>query len=109
MTGVQAYVGDNYMADGLNISLILKGDVRQILRIHPDGHRTYDVLDNSGSAVPPTMILSHEDARALLDALLSRYEGASDMHTVRADLLVERARADKLTATLIGVVERRTR
>jgi hypothetical protein len=109
MTAVRAYVGDNYMADGLNISLILTGTFRQILRLNPDGTRSYDVLDDSGISVPPTMILTHEDARALLDALLSRYEGASDMHTARADLLFERGRVDKLTSTLIGVVERRTR
>ena len=39
----------------------------------------------------------------LLDALLRHYQGASDMHTVRADLLHERGRVDKLTDAMIKI------
>ena len=50
-----------------------------------------------------TIALDDDEARALLDALLRHYQGASDMHTVRSDLLHERARVDKLTEAIIRI------
>jgi hypothetical protein len=53
-----------------------------------------------------TMVLPNDAARALLEALLRHYQGASDMHTVRADLLHERGRVDKLTDAVIRIASR---
>lgn len=57
-------------------------------------------------AVEPTMVLPDEIGRPLLDALTRHYQGASDMHTVRADLLHERGRVDKLTDAVIRIATR---
>jgi hypothetical protein len=54
-----------------------------------------------GSAVEPAFVLPDEVALMLLDALASHYQGAADVRTVRADLLAERARVDKLTDVVI--------
>jgi hypothetical protein len=50
----------------------------------------------AGTDTGLTFRLQDEAARALLDALLRHYQGASDMHTVRSDLLHERGRVDNL-------------
>lgn len=54
----------------------------------------------------PTMLLTNDLARALLDALMRHYQGASDMHTVRADLLHERGRVDKLVTAVIDLADK---
>ena len=94
-------MSDNFAAGGLDIYVSIKGDHtrRQLLRLDGPG-RAWEEIDPATLA-PATLTLPEEAARALLDALLRHYQGASDMHTVRADLLHERSRVDKLTDTLI--------
>jgi hypothetical protein len=89
-------VSDDFIIDGLAIWVSLKdGDSRRVLRLGGDrGHEWQQV--EPATATEPTLQLPGEAARALLDALLRHYEGASDMHTVRSDLLHERGRVDKL-------------
>jgi hypothetical protein len=86
---------------------------RRVLHYHPpapgeDQNATWftswDEVEPDGAA-SPTILLSEEAARALLDALVRRYEGASDMHTVRSDLLHERGRVDKLTEAVCGLAK----
>lgn len=85
----------------------------QVIQDEPDGRRILRMAANSASyhwervadgvAIEPSMVLDDEIGRPLLDALLRHYQGASDMHTVRADLLHERGRVDKLTDAVIGI------
>lgn len=48
----------------------------------------------------PTLRLPGELGRVLLDALATHYGGASDLRTLRADYLAERARVDRLIERL---------
>lgn len=107
---IEVQLGDSFaFGIGVGIRFIRKpGDgSRQILRLSPDGMRAWeDVTDLIMVANPATLMLEDDEARALLDALLRRYQGASDMHTVRADLLHERGRVDKLTDAMIAIAQR---
>jgi hypothetical protein len=85
----------------------------QVIQDEPAGRRILRMAENSasyhwepvpeGAAIEPTMMLPDEIGRPLLDALTRHYQGATDMHTVRADLLHERGRVDKLTDALIRI------
>ncbi len=101
---IDVRVTDDYMIDGLAIFVSAKlhgdGRTRQLLRLGAGGSQTWEDVDTHTN-VEPTLKLPGEAARALLDALLRHYEGASDQRTVRSDLLHERGRVDKLTDALI--------
>jgi len=89
------------VVDGINVRMALRfgqDDIR-IMKISEHGHATWHSVE---PAVDPgvTFQVSHDFGRALLDALLRYYQGASDMHTARADLLHERKRVDGLISTL---------
>lgn len=88
----------------------------QVIQDEPSGRRILRMADNSasyhwepvpeGAAIEPTMVLPDEIGRPLLDALTRHYQGATDMHTVRADLLHERGRVDKAIDALIAIVSK---
>ena len=103
---IEVRITDNIIADGIDIYVSLKGnDGRTILQSGEDGRQSWKFLDRNaalGTDIRPTLTVSDEIARALLDALLRRYEGASDMRTVRSDLLHERGRVDGL----IGFIQK---
>lgn len=100
---IDVRVSDDFMVDGLAIWISLKqGQSRRLLRLGTQGERTWEEIDPQTN-VEPTLKLDGESARSLLDALLRHYQGASDMHTVRSDLLHERGRVDKLTAAVIAI------
>jgi hypothetical protein len=100
---IEIRLSDDFMIDGLAIYISDKqaGQSRYILRLRENGTQDWEQLDPA-TMTEPTLKLPGEAARALLDALLRHYEGASDMHTVRSDLLHERARVDKLTDAIIA-------
>ena len=58
-----------------------------ILRIGENGYQTFEEHEGLVAVEHPTMRLSDEFAMMLLEELLRHYQGASDMHTVRSDLL----------------------
>ena len=95
---------DDFMIDGLAVYVSLKHgpQQRQVMHCHGENSVSWDDVDPAG-IVEPTIKLPGEAARALLDALLRHYQGASDMHTVRSDLLHERERVDKLTSGLLQI------
>jgi hypothetical protein len=103
---IEARVSDDYMIDGIAIWIALKhgpGD-RRLLRLTPDpGVTSWEEHEPLAQAVPPTLKLPDEAARALLDALLRHYQGAEDLRTVRSDLLHERGRVDRLTSGLLQI------
>lgn len=100
---IEVRVSDDFMMDGVAIHVSMKreGDARRILRLHDDGQE-WEAVEPM-TAVEPTLKLQGDAARALLDALLRHYQGASDMHTVRSDLLHERGRVDKLTSGILQI------
>jgi hypothetical protein len=87
---------------GVAITLGLRRspDSTAILRIGENGHQTFEEHEGLVAIEHPTMRLSDEFAMMLLEELMRHYQGASDMHTVRSDLLHERGRVDKLIDTI---------
>lgn len=96
-------IGDDFMIDGIAVWISRKedGGSRGVLRLGQDGEFAgWDPVTPLVD-VAPTFKLDDESARSLLGALLRHYEGASDLRTVRGDLLHERDRVDRLIAALI--------
>lgn len=100
----KARIADHFAADGCAIWLYTEWEKgqRNIMHFGADGVEWQDAAVTS-TEVKPTMLLPDDAARALLDALLRHYQGASDMHTARADLVHERGRVDKLTDAVIRI------
>lgn len=104
---VKVWISDGgyaFAIDSISITMGLKYGPEQakVMRIEDDGRVRFDDVEHN-LAVNPTVQLPHDFARALLEALTRYYQGASDMHTVRGDLLHERGRVDKLTDALISL------
>lgn len=104
MTALEVRVGGQFFAGSIAVMAVLKHDdgTRQVLHVDGDGVQHWDNAPPA-AAIEPTWTMDDEIARALLDALTRHYQGASDMHTVRADLLHERQRVDKLTDAVIRI------
>lgn len=104
---VEVRVSDYFTFDGVHIHVRQKGslDTLYVTGIE-NGHLVWEPLTETQllEARPSPLMLTNDVARALLDALLRHYQGASDMHTVRADLLHERGRVDGLIETVSRLV-----
>jgi hypothetical protein len=108
---IKAQIAGDFLSDGISVRILNESDsVRLVLVPGEDGYTRWEPFDpqQALSATAPwlTIRLPDEAGRALLDALLRHYQGASDMHTVRSDLLHERGRVDKLTDAFIRMVDR---
>lgn len=92
---------------GVNIAIVIRSESAppMLLRLSEHGP-VWEQVTDPAVVTEPTLKLGHEEARALLDALVRHYEGASDMHAARADLLHERGRVDKLTDAVIDLAKR---
>lgn len=104
----EAKVSADFMMDGVAIWVSTRpgdGIPRRILRITGETHN-WDDVDGPGGEIPATLRLPDDAARALLDALLSHYQGTSDLHTVRSDLLHERDRVDRLLGVVCQIAAR---
>lgn len=91
-------------SDSVAVFIIMKIDetTRKVMNMNPGGYVEWTPIDYpAGTEVRPTLLLQNDIGPLLLDALVRRYQGASDMHTVRADYLHERGRVDKLLDGLI--------
>lgn len=98
----KAHIQQNWLMDGIDIFITLQGsDGRYLVR--RDGN--IERLEEGTVSNESTVTLSEEAARALLDQLLQYYQGATDLHTVRGDLLHEREQRDKLTAAITRIAE----
>jgi hypothetical protein len=97
-------ISDDFMIDGVAIYIAIKDGPgsRRLLRLHEDGSQEWKEIAPL-TTTEPTLKIPGEAAQALLDSLLRHYQGASDMHTVRADLLNERNRVDKLSSALMQI------
>lgn len=96
---IRVQISDSMLADGIAVRIALRHSATDfyIGKISESGYMTFEPYDAVGGSDPGvTFSLNDDFARALLDALLRYYQGASDMHTVRSDLIKERERVDKL-------------
>ena len=99
----EAHVTDDFMIDGIAIYISDKqGSGRRILHVTDNG-QSWESLESLAAVTDPTLKLHGEAARALLDALLRFYQGSADTQTLRADLLHERNRVDKITSGLLQI------
>jgi hypothetical protein len=107
---IEVRILPNILADGIDIWITMRGDDRNdrlVLSPQVNGPMGWQLLDPAGGIQPdPTITVPDEAGRAVLDALLRHYEGASDMHTVRGDLLHERDRVDRLLNTVCMIAGR---
>lgn len=99
----KAYIQQNFMVDGIDIYIIQDGGGKRFLL--SGDNRTLTEVGEGTSSATPTIRLPESAARALLDQLLQYYQGATDLHTVRGDLLHEREQRDKLTAAITRIAE----
>jgi hypothetical protein len=99
----KAYIQQNWVRDGIDIFIVMQGSDGKYL-VRRDG--SIERLVEGEAAPEPTVSLSEEAARTLLDQLLQYYQGATDLHTVRGDLLHERGRVDKLLNTISELASR---
>lgn len=98
--GVRVAINDEYFfaADSISVTLAHKLDSQtvRVAQIADDGQMNWRMVEIGQNLDHPTLRIPHIFARALLDALLKYYQGASDMHQLRQDYLHERGRVDKL-------------
>lgn len=101
-------ISDSFDVDGIAVIVGLRLDEQttRLGRVSEHGTILWEEVDPPGSITSPTIRLSHDIARALLEALLRYYGGAPDSHTVRADLMHERGRVDKMLEALLSLASR---
>lgn len=102
----QIHIADDFYADGISLYITQKLDGGRRAVMHVGSVNSYGEWTEidpvvSSSDVTPTIRLNGEAALALLEALARHYQGLPDLHQVRADLLEERKRTDKLINALI--------
>lgn len=103
---IKARIAPDFLADGIAVRVTEEGDGhRMLLHYGEDGSARWRPFEPQPGLDPGiTMTLTDEAARVLLDALLRHYEGASDMRTVRSDLLHERDRVDRLIKFIQDII-----
>lgn len=101
----EAYVQRNFAWDGVDIYISEGGQGARYL-LKADG--TMEQMEPHAVVTSPTIRLPEPAARALLDQLLKFFEGATDLHTVRSDLLHERDQRDKLQDAITRIAEAAT-
>lgn len=113
MSELKVLVNDSFAfaSDQVAIAIVLQHnqEERSVMHVAEEGYTRWDPVEPlhlGGPGTTPTLTLSNDAARALLDALMRHYQGASDMHTVRADLLHERGRVDKLMTAIIDLADK---
>lgn len=110
--GIRVAVNNEYAfaADSVDITLARRlpnGDVMVMRRNAETSYMVEWETVSVGQAVTgPTIRIPTEFARALLDALLRHYQGASDMHQLRQDFLHEQKRVDQLTAVISNALNK---
>lgn len=92
---------------GIDIFIGLRygpGDIRILHQTGQFSKEWTQIAD--GESTYPTLGIDDDMGRALLDALLRYYQGASDLHQVRQDYLEERKRVDNLQAVISNALNR---
>ena len=107
---IRAYIREDRLGMSIAVTLIREGDgglnPPMILRL-PEGENSFARWENlpeqPRTDIAPTLKLGEDEARALLDALVRHYSGASDVQALRRDYDDERKRVDVLTSALVDV------
>jgi len=99
---IRAYVNPDFARFGLTVHLVDQRGQDGPTFLAAPAELVFSEIDPMTSGHEPTLRLSEEAARALLDALAAHYGGSSDVQTLRKDYLAERARVDKMIDHMIG-------
>lgn len=94
---IRVGISDNFEFDGISIFIGIRIDHQQtsIIRFDENGRPRFEIVE-SMAEVMPSIKINNDFARALLDALMRHYQGASDTRALRSDYAHERGRVDKL-------------
>lgn len=102
---IRVDLSDSMEVDGLAIRIALRHGPDEIVVLRVNGEiQSFERVDPM-MTTGATIRLSHDFARELMTKLVRYYQGASDMHTVRADLLHERGRVDKMIETISNIAK----
>jgi len=112
---LRAYVHENYLGMNVAVSIVRHPDGEaqynsrvQIMRFGTGGRtHGWEAIEDPTMEIEPSLVLAHEEARVLLDALAEHYQGASDMRLLRQDRDHERGRVDKLLDVVSKIAEGR--
>ena len=101
---IRAYVSDHHYGMGVSIAIVNhlgEGESlpAMVKRFGEDGLETWDQLEPLAQ-IRPTLTLTDDEARSLLDSLTRHYHGAEDTRALRRDYDAERERVDKLISML---------
>lgn len=94
---VRIRIAQDWSADGIAVQIARRfsRDAIMVMHVGAGGWNTWDTSDPA-ILQEPSFRLPDDVGRALLDALTRHYQGASDTHTVREDMLHERKRVDDM-------------
>lgn len=112
---IRAHVGSHYPSFNVAVTLVRTPDGEGIfqgngwiMRLVGDPVRAdWERIEDPAAEINPTVILGHEEARALLDGLMEHYQGASDTRLLRQDRDHERGRVDKLLDVVAEIAKGR--
>lgn len=111
LTELKVLISDSFAfaSDQIAIAIVLQHnhEERSIMHVDREGFNHFEAVEPA-TTTKPTLLLPNDVGRALLDALMRHYQGASDMHTVRADLLHERGRVDRLITAVVDIADKVT-
>ena len=97
----------SFATDNLCVSIRNKGDDFLIYArgFSEDGYLIWDniLLDAAMMESKPTFIIQEDIARALMEKLITHFEGSSDNRIIRQDFLHERDRRDILEDALMAI------
>lgn len=100
----QVHIEREWMRDGIKMLWYRSSFGQQTVVWNPSsGVRAVVSDDTATDQTIEPLVLTDEDARALLTALLHYYDGGEDTRTLRKDYDAERARVDRLIDTITRI------
>lgn len=103
---IRVHVSDSPGFDGIQVFVVRyeDGSPRFILQLDSaTSSPSWAALPDVNIAPLPTLVLTDEVARSLLDALTRHYQGAEDTRALRRDYDAERGRVDRLIDAVVTI------
>jgi hypothetical protein len=96
----RAHVESDFARRGVAVYLGWTDGAGRMNVVEPTTLSVTVVEDSAAVTSAPSLRLTEDVARALLDALSAHFGGSSDVQTLRRDYMAERARVDRLIGYL---------
>ncbi len=99
-------IQDNFQADGVDIYITEKAPGGRVWLTAKGDRMTWQAVTPATSVTVscPTLTLTDDAAKELLNELLRHYAGSEDLRTVRSDLMHERRRVDQYQAAVLQIL-----